>query len=530
MPERIPDEMPGAGPGEIPAFWQRGYWIKITGQAAGTNRYAWEQVNDADAPDFGTALAAGFKMSGTSAVEGWPAYEITGNTSVPIGSKVKAFPSAAGTFWVFHHGGDGGDCDSCNFLIDREALIAENKALRVRFPGGVGRCSCFPEQGLDDEDPWLAVYDADLDAWVLTRTGATCCGCFRLILNIPGDGTMTGAMAVNRSCPDAEAEPPEWNPYSYNLIFLKCCRKADDEGVFHTVAVLAGAGELNCGDDNLACENAFTVEVECVDCDLCRDAVCPDPPGLPNPTCEFCLYGCGAPVWYVDAVDDPPLFSGDMQEYNGHWFAAADSETPCLYSVGCDGATVTVEISDDSGDGVITVTFTGADGGTVEYQFTNTGLGKLDCFAEYTLARISGDAGTSPAAIDVKAYYCEACNAGCCADSVADVLDLEIDCGTPCGTQQHELVRDPDGPDGDGWYSEVFQCNGEDTYFFLFCNTDGDDFFWTLRIDCDGDQEESSPADVVVCPEFEMSGEFGSGDCQCASGAGGPFQFTIATP
>lgn len=82
-------------------------WIKITGNAAGTNRYSWEQVNEADTPSFGTGVAAGFKMSGTSAVNGWPAYEVNGRTDLAVdGSvRVRAWMSVTGDCWLFQFAG-----------------------------------------------------------------------------------------------------------------------------------------------------------------------------------------------------------------------------------------------------------------------------------------------------------------------------------------------------------------------------------------------------------------------------------------
>lgn len=82
---------------------ERPIWIKITGNAAGTNRYAWSQINETDTTF--PSVGGGFAMSGTSAANGWPAYEITGRTDVPTDgtAKVLAYISSAGSFWIFRY-------------------------------------------------------------------------------------------------------------------------------------------------------------------------------------------------------------------------------------------------------------------------------------------------------------------------------------------------------------------------------------------------------------------------------------------
>ena len=77
----------------------RPVWGRITGVAAATNRYSWTQVNESDStlPDLGS----GFAGSGTTDVGQWPAYEVTGNTLVSVGTKVMLWPSPSGQFWIF---------------------------------------------------------------------------------------------------------------------------------------------------------------------------------------------------------------------------------------------------------------------------------------------------------------------------------------------------------------------------------------------------------------------------------------------
>lgn len=77
------------------------FWVKITGQAAGTNRYAWTQIDDGDTAAFDTGLSDDFAATGTSAADGAPAYEINGRTDVPTGSRVRVWPAGDLTFYAF---------------------------------------------------------------------------------------------------------------------------------------------------------------------------------------------------------------------------------------------------------------------------------------------------------------------------------------------------------------------------------------------------------------------------------------------
>ncbi len=88
------------------AIPDRECWIEITGQAAGTSRYAWSLTDDTNAGVFGTStLSTDFSTSGTSGATGWPAYEIQGHVDVPVGAKVKARFGGAGDFLVFRYDG-----------------------------------------------------------------------------------------------------------------------------------------------------------------------------------------------------------------------------------------------------------------------------------------------------------------------------------------------------------------------------------------------------------------------------------------
>lgn len=80
----------------------RPVWGKITGQAAGTNRYAWSQVSEVDEPTF-PVFAGGFGLSGTSAVGGTPAYEIGGRQDVPLNTVVRLDLSPSAEYWTFSY-------------------------------------------------------------------------------------------------------------------------------------------------------------------------------------------------------------------------------------------------------------------------------------------------------------------------------------------------------------------------------------------------------------------------------------------
>lgn len=121
---------------------ERPYWIRITGQAAGTNRYAWSQADDTDVvsdPPF-PEVTGDFSMSGTSAALGWPAYEVTGRTDVPTDGTaiVRATVSASGKFWTFRYDGPGsvaGECDAaCGSLVS----LADDACLELELVCATG--------------------------------------------------------------------------------------------------------------------------------------------------------------------------------------------------------------------------------------------------------------------------------------------------------------------------------------------------------------------------------------------------------
>jgi hypothetical protein len=101
------------------------FWAKITGSAAATNRYSWEQVNEGDTATFdSTGMSDAFVGSGGTAAEAGCAYEINGRQDVPTGTRVKLSPAGDLTYYTFdwHPNGDvvgpTGATDGSDALFD----------------------------------------------------------------------------------------------------------------------------------------------------------------------------------------------------------------------------------------------------------------------------------------------------------------------------------------------------------------------------------------------------------------------------
>lgn len=81
-------------------------WIRITGNAEGTNRYSWEQVQTADAPTFTDSLASALGGSGGTGENERPAYEVNllgiDTPAVADGTIVEATPVR--NYLVFTYG------------------------------------------------------------------------------------------------------------------------------------------------------------------------------------------------------------------------------------------------------------------------------------------------------------------------------------------------------------------------------------------------------------------------------------------
>lgn len=102
-PAMMPPRPPGSLPDEAQPPYSGPFWAKITGQAASTNRYAFEAIDESDTTAFNVGLSAGFAQTGTSAVGGSPAYEVNGVTNVPNGTRVKLWPAGDLTYYTFEY-------------------------------------------------------------------------------------------------------------------------------------------------------------------------------------------------------------------------------------------------------------------------------------------------------------------------------------------------------------------------------------------------------------------------------------------
>lgn len=104
---------PGDDLGDVPpSALPSPFWAKITGNAAGTNLYSWEQVDEGDVPTFDALLADEFTGTGDSTSAGAPAYEVNGRTDVPTGTRVRLWPAGDLSYWLFAApdvGGGSGD-------------------------------------------------------------------------------------------------------------------------------------------------------------------------------------------------------------------------------------------------------------------------------------------------------------------------------------------------------------------------------------------------------------------------------------
>ena len=142
---------------------ERPYWVEITGRAAGTNRYSWEQLDDTDTTI--PPVPGAFAMSGTSDAAGWPAYEVEGRADVPAGAKVLAHVSASGKFWWFRYGGDpaaGCDADACDDLVG----LKETDCVKLSLLCHEGEFSGMGEEQFAAVFGWYEEYSAGLFGWV----------------------------------------------------------------------------------------------------------------------------------------------------------------------------------------------------------------------------------------------------------------------------------------------------------------------------------------------------------------------------
>lgn len=174
-------------PSTVEAAAQPGpLWVKITGQAAGTNRYAWEQIDEGDTAAFDVGLAGEFAATGTSAADGAPTYEINGNTAVPVGRRVRIWPAGDQTYYVFEYtagAGSGPSTGPAAVGCGWAAALRQPDCLEVTVLSAGGACDCPdpPACGVCPDgspDTWTVVLPSDgggayaglAGTYTLTRT------------------------------------------------------------------------------------------------------------------------------------------------------------------------------------------------------------------------------------------------------------------------------------------------------------------------------------------------------------------------
>lgn len=160
-------------------------WVKITGSASGTNRYAWTQVDEGDTAAFDTGLDEDFSATGTSGTDGAPAYEINGRTDVPTGTRVHLWPAGDLTYYTFQYVGGGvgggtyppGACTGLDWLALLRPSDCLTLAVTIDGEEQTLTLAWDADAGVYTSDVLLAICDVDYtvsldpDTEELTLTG-----------------------------------------------------------------------------------------------------------------------------------------------------------------------------------------------------------------------------------------------------------------------------------------------------------------------------------------------------------------------
>lgn len=154
------------------------HWARITGNASGTNRYSHKQIDDGDIPTFADDLADSFGAAGTTAVEGYPAYELNGRTDVPTGAIVRVTPGGDLSFVTFVYDGGGGgaiqveDADESPSVSDVTQLRFNSPFITVSTPGAGIAVATFGLSALSREMGATPHEITTPDAWEDVSDGA----------------------------------------------------------------------------------------------------------------------------------------------------------------------------------------------------------------------------------------------------------------------------------------------------------------------------------------------------------------------
>ena len=159
------------GPGNLAATdaGLHPHWARITGRASGTNRYAHEQVDDGDAPDFAGNLGAAFGVAGTSDATGYPAYEVNGRTDVPTDGSavVRVYPSGDLSYLTFQYGeaappATDCDADACDDLVG----LKDDWCLKLSILCHEGEFSGMDEEQFAAVFGWHEEFAPGVFGWV----------------------------------------------------------------------------------------------------------------------------------------------------------------------------------------------------------------------------------------------------------------------------------------------------------------------------------------------------------------------------
>lgn len=215
-------------------------WAKITGQATGTNRYAWTQIDDGDTAAFDTGLADSFAATGTSAATGAPAYEINGRTGVAVGTRVLLYPAGDLTFYVFASpvtgtGAAASGADSCGWTAGATTATC----LRMTVVSVQGACSgVSTSQSIEMTwDVTDSRYESSASAFTGTGSGGT----GQVTLDVSGAAPVATIDGVTGK-------------------YMGC---SGDGGL-----VFAFGGSVLCGGTSAVCADFFTVRFDCECCSI----------------------------------------------------------------------------------------------------------------------------------------------------------------------------------------------------------------------------------------------------------------------
>jgi len=315
---------------------ERPYWILIGANAAGTNRYAWTQINDTDAAGDFPDITGAFSMSGTSSASGWPAYEITGRDDVPPDTKVLAHISASGAFWIFRYEGLGTAGGGCAAI---HAGMNTDDCLYVTVLSASGLCSTIDTTQVSTlewdagDSRWESRYDFDT-----TGSGADGPVHFGFTNGVPWM-TIDGVYGTPQGCDDggllfsfggavlcAGGTETLCTDYFVVKIECSCCPLDGWEGPMWYCVVAAGD---TCGVDQQYCVELLEEDKCSTNIEICSGGYASESECL-----GACSGGIGGVV--VDCCDDPipETLSAAVSATTGNCNTELTTPIPLVYDSG----------------------------------------------------------------------------------------------------------------------------------------------------------------------------------------------------